>query len=345
MPWDEQVVEEAAKKQAPLPPGDRVITYTQALNEALDQALGRDPRVLVLGQGVADPGAMFGTAKGLTQKFGADRVFDTPVSEEALTGMCVGAAMNGLRPVYMHNRPDFLLLTFNQLVTHASKIHFMSNGLSKVPMVVWSAIGRGWGSGAQHTQAIQGLLMGVPGLKIVMPSTPYDAKGLLTAAIYDNNPVLFCEHRWMMKKSGPVPVESYTVPIGKAVTRVKGSDVTIVGASQVLDLALEVARDFASKGGPSVEVIDLRTLWPLDEEAILESVSRTGRLVVVDTGWSAGGVCAEIAALVAEKGFSSLRAPIQRVGLPNCPTPAGHVLEGEFYTSAADIKAAVERTL
>src|SRR5204863_5096036 len=237
----------------------RVLSYVAAINEALALALEHDPHVFVLGQGVDDPTAMFGTTKGLQARFGRSRVFDTPLSEDAMMGVSAGAAMNGMRPVFMHNRPDFVLLAFNQLVTHAAKIHFMDNGQTSVPLVVWAAIGRGWGSGAQHSQAIQGMLLGVPGLKIVMPSTPYDAKGLLLSAIVDNNPVCVFEHRWLMKKDGVVPEGLYRVPIGKGVYRRRGRDVTIVGASHAIELGFQAATQLAQEG-IDAEVIDLRTV-------------------------------------------------------------------------------------
>jgi pyruvate dehydrogenase E1 component beta subunit len=239
----------------------------------------------------------------------------------------------------MHNRPDFVLLAFNQLVTHAAKFHFMDNGQTVVPMVVWAAIGRGWGSGAQHSQAIQGMLLGVPGLKIIMPSTPYDAKGLLLSAILDNNPVCLFEHRWLMKKDGVVPEGAYRVPIGKGIYRRRGSDVTIAGASHAIELALQAAAQLA-KDGIEAEVIDLRTIKPMDEDIILESLLKTGRILAVDTAWMKGGVCAEIGCLAAEKGFASLKAPVKRVGLPDIPTPAGYTLEQFYYPDAARIAAA-----
>ena len=238
MPWDEGLVNSLVY-DAPDPREGRVLGYVAALREALDLALAADPAVFVLGQGVDDPGSMFGTTKGLHEKYGRERVFDTPLSEEAMMGTSAGAAMNGMRPVYMHNRPDFILLAMNQLVTHAAKFHFMDNGQTTVPMVVWAAIGRGWGSGAQHSQAIQGILLGVPGLKIVMPSTPFDAKGLMLAAIADNNPVLIFEHRWLMKKDGVVPEGIYKVPIGKGIYRRRGGDLTIVGASHAIELGVD----------------------------------------------------------------------------------------------------------
>lgn len=338
MPWDEGLVNSLVYDR-PSPDEGRITTYVSAINEALALALESDPSVFVLGQGVDDPSAMFGTTRGLQARFGRERVFDTPLSEEAMMGVSTGAAMNGMRPVYMHNRPDFVLLAFNQLVTHASKFHFMDNGQTTVPMVVWAAIGRGWGSGAQHSQAIQGMLLGVPGLKIVMPSTPYDAKGLLLSAILDNNPVCVFEHRWLMKKDGVVPEGVYRVPIGKAACRRPGRDLTIVGASHAIELALQAATRLA-ESGIDAEIIDLRTIKPLDEAAILESVRKTGRLLVVDTGWMIGGVCAEIGCLAAEHAFADLKAPIARVGLPDVPTPAGYTLEQFYYPTVDRIAAA-----
>jgi pyruvate dehydrogenase E1 component beta subunit len=338
MPWDEGLVNSLVYDR-PDPGEGRVVSYGQAINEALTLALDHDPTVFVLGQGVDDPSAMFGTTRGLQAKFGRDRVFDSPLSEEGMMGVSAGAAMNGMRPVFMHNRPDFVLLAMNQLVTHAAKFHFMDNGQTTVPMVVWAAIGRGWGSGAQHSQAIQGILLGVPGIKIVMPSTPYDAKGLLLSAILDNNPVCVFEHRWLMRKDGVVPEGFYRVPLGKGIRRRDGGDVSIVGASHAIELGLQAAKMLADEG-IEADVIDLRTIKPLDEHIILESLEKTGRLVVVDTGWMKGGVCAEVGCLAAEKGFAFLNAPVARVGLPDIPAPAGYTLEQFYYPDAARIATA-----
>ena len=336
MPWDEGLVNSLVYDK-PDPSEGRVVSYVSAVNEALALALEHDASVFVLGQGVDDPTAMFGTTKGLQARFGP-RVFDTPLSEEGMMGVSTGAAMNGMRPVFMHNRPDFVLLAFNQLVTHASKFHFMDNGQTTVPLVVWAAIGRGWGSGAQHSQAIHGMLLGVPGLKIVMPSTPYDAKGLLLSAIIDNNPVCVFEHRWLMKKDGVVPEGFYRVPIGKGVYRRRGGDVTIVGVSHAIELGAQAAAVLAAEG-IDAEVIDLRTVKPIDEAIVLESLEKTGRLIVVDTAWATGGLCAEIGCLAAEKGVKHLKAPVRRIGLPDVPTPAGYTLEQFYYPDAARIAA------
>ena len=339
MPWDEGLVNSLVY-DAPDASEGRVLGYAKAIQEALALAMQADESVIVLGQGVDDPGAMFGTTKGLQERFGRARVFDTPLSEEGMMGVATGAAMQGLRPVYMHNRPDFVLLAFNQLVTHAAKFHFMDNGQTTVPLVVWAAIGRGWGSGAQHSQAIHGMLAGVPGLKIVMPATPYDAKGLMISAILDNNPVLIFEHRWLMRKEGIVPEGVYRVPIGKGVYRRRGADLTVAGVSHTLELATQAATRVAADG-IDVEVIDLRTVKPLDEAIVLESVRKTGRLLVVDTAWEKGGLCAEVACVVAEKGFYDLRAPVRRIGLPDIPTPAGFTLEQFYYPDVDRIASAM----
>ncbi|MBI3262606.1 MAG: alpha-ketoacid dehydrogenase subunit beta [Acidobacteria bacterium] len=338
MPWDEGLVASLVYDR-PDPSEGRILSYVQAINEALVLALEHDPSVFVMGQGVDDPSAMFGTTRGLQQRFGPARVFDTPLSEESMMGVAAGAAMNGMRPVYMHNRPDFVLLAANQLITHASKVHFMDNGQTTVPMVVWAAIGRGWGSGAQHSQSIQGILLGVPGLKIVMPSTPHDAKGLLLSAILDNNPVCVFEHRWLMRKDGIVPEGFYRVPLGRGICRRMGRDVTIVGASHAIELGMQAALLLAAEG-IEAEVIDLRTIKPLDEGIILESLKKTGRIVAVDTAWMKGGVCAEIGCLAAEKGYADLKAPVARVGLPDIPAPAGYTLEQIYYPDAARIASA-----
>ncbi|MCB0403322.1 MAG: hypothetical protein KDD51_00955 [Bdellovibrionales bacterium] len=318
------------------------MSYVDALNEALSIAMEMDKKVIVLGQGVDDPAASFGVTKGLQEKFGGERVFDVPLSEEGMTGIITGAAVGGIRPVMTHNRPDFILLSMNQLVTHASKICYLDEGKNNVPFVIWAAIGRGWGSGAQHSQAVQGMLVGVPGLKVIMPSTPFDAKGMMLAAIADNNPVVIIEHRWLTRTKGVVPEGFYTVPFGKGTYRRRGTDVSIVGTSHILDLSIRAA-DELEEEGISVEVVDLRSIKPLDEEIIVETVKKTGKLLVVDTGWERGGVCAEVGFVAAEKCFSALKAPVARVGLPDVPTPAGYKLEQLYYPNVETIKKAVKK--
>lgn len=317
----------------------RWLSYPAAIREALDQALDLDPRVFVMGQGVDDPAGMFGTTLNLHKKYGNQRAFDTPLSENGLMGIAVGAAIGGMRPVYFHNRPDFLLLAMDQLVNHASKWSYMFGGAVNVPIVVWACIGQGWGSGAQHSQAPQGLFMHIPGLKLIMPSTCHDAKGLMLSAIADNNPVIIIEHRLNFRHKGFVPEAPYRVPIGKGVIRKQGKDITIVSVSYMVTESYRAA-EMLAKDGIEAEVIDLRTLRPLDEEIILTSIAKTGFVIVADTGWKTGGVTAEISALIAEKGFAFLKAPVLRVASPDVPTPAGYTLEEAFYPGSKEIIAA-----
>lgn len=323
--------------QDEMPKGARRLEYPIATREALDLAMAVDPAVFVMGQGVDDPGGTFGTTKGLHTKYGSDRVFDTPLAETGLTGIATGAAMAGMRPVYIHNRPDFLLLAMDQLVNHASKWHYMFGGAVQVPLVIWACIGRGWGSAAQHSQALQGLFMHIPGLKLVMPGTAFDAKGLMLSAIADPNPVLILDHRYNFRHKGMVPEGIYNVPFGKGAIRCKGRDLTIISISHMAMDAFNAAQSL-SQMGIEAEVIDLRSLRPWDEELVLSSVAKTGRAIVADCGWRTGGITAEIAATISEKAFDSLKAPVKRVACPDLPTPAGYTLEEAFYVGADDIK-------
>jgi len=337
MPWTKILIEKQVPGYDAHAGQDvRKLTFPEAIREGLDQALARDKNVFVMGQGVDDPLGMFGTTLDLDKKHGRDRVFDTPLSENALTGIAVGAALVGMRPVYLHNRPDFLLLAMDQIANHASKLSYMFGGNAKVPLVIMAVIGRGWGSAAQHSQALHGLFMHIPGLKLVMPSTAYDAKGLLISSIADNNPVIFIKYRWLFKHSGHVPEELYSIPLGKGIVRRQGKDVTIVGISYMVIEALRAAEKL-QENGCDAEIIDPRTLKPLDEDIILNSVRKTGRLVIADTDWVTGGVASEIAAVVAEKGFKYLKAPIKRIGWPDVPTPSSYVLEQEFYPGVEEI--------
>jgi len=321
----------------------RRLPYAQAINESLAQALELDRSVYVMGQGVDDPSGMFGATRDLHTRFGSDRVFDTPLAETALTGVALGSAVAGMRPVYFHNRPDFLTLAMDQILNHASKWSYMFGGASCAPMVLWACIGRGWGSAAQHSQALQGLFMHIPGLKLVMPSTCHDAKGLMLSAIKDDNPVLIIEHRFNFRQEGYVPEEMYTIPFGKGAIRRKGRDVTVLGVSHLANDAFAAATELA-KEGIDAEVIDPRTLNPFDEELVLESVKKTGRLVIADTGWRTGGITAEIAATVAEKAFGYLKAPICRVTAPDLPTPSSYVLEEAYYIGVPELKTAIRNT-
>ncbi|HWR39791.1 MAG TPA: transketolase C-terminal domain-containing protein [Patescibacteria group bacterium] len=345
MPWTKVLVE---KQEAILDEhhgeGQRILGYADSIREAFLQALDNDPNVYIMGQGVDDPTGMFGTTLGLHQQFGRKRVFDTPLSENALMGMAVGSAITGMRPIYMHNRPDFLLLTMDQIVNHASKWRYMFGGHGQVPLVIWAVIGRGWGSGAQHSQALQGFFMHIPGLRLVMPSTAYDAKGLLLESIADDNPVIILEHRWLLKRRGYVPKEMYRIPFGKGIVRRTGSHVTIAGVSQMIVEAQQAAEELA-KAGIEAEVLDFRTLKPLDKELLFHSLAKTGRLVLVDNGWKTAGITAEICALIVEEGLDLLRAPVKRVTCPDIPTPAGYTLEAAFYPGQKQIQEAVQQLM
>jgi pyruvate/2-oxoglutarate/acetoin dehydrogenase E1 component len=336
MPWSRIVPELNEPDFAGPQSSGRKLAYAAAIREALDQALQIDSRVFVMGQGVDSPDGMFGTTLDLHMRHGKARVFDTPLAENGLMGVAVGAALSGMRPIYMHNRPDFLLLAMDQLINHAAKWRSMFASAAHVPLVVWACTGRGWGSAAQHSQALHGLFIHTPGLKLAMPSTAYDAKGLMLSAIADEDPVLILDHRYNFRHIGPVPEEMYRIPFGKGVVRRVGRDATVVAISYMVHEAYQAAEALAAEG-IEVEVLDPRTLNPLDEELILKSLQKTGRLIVADTGWKTGGAGAEIAALASEKGFAWLRAPVQRVACPDLSTPAGYSLEKAFYPGKAEI--------
>lgn len=322
----------------------RELTYAQAIREGFATALQRDPSVMLTGLGIPDPKGFFGTTTDLHKEFGADRVTDMPCAENGMTGIMLGAALNGLRPVISHQRLDFALLAMDPMCTQAAKWSYMFGGVMKMPVVFRMILGRGWGQGPQHSQCLHSWFAHIPGLKVVMPATPHDAKGLLIAAIEDDNPVVFLEHRWLHHVKGHVPTGHYTVPIGPARQARSGRDVTIVALSYMVLEAMEAAEKLAAIG-IDADVIDLRCLRPLDRTLILESVRKTGRLVVADTGWALAGMSAEIIASVTEGAFSSLKSAPQRVCLPDCPTPTGPSLAADYYPRSGHIIAAVRATL
>jgi len=322
----------------------RQIKYLEAIREATDQAMARDKSVYIIGLGVPDPRAIFGTTAGLQKKFGPQRVLDMPLSENAMTGMAIGSALVGMRPIITHQRVDFALLAVEQMVNQAAKWRYMFGGKHKVPLVVRMMIGRGWGQGPQHSQSLQSWFAHIPGLKVVMPTTAHDAKGLLAASIEDDNPVIFLEHRWLHGVAGNVPEEYYTTPIGKARVMRDGKDVTIVATSYMALEALRAAEELASDG-ISAEVIDLRTIRPWDKDAVLASVRKTGHLVVADTSWKMFGVSGEIVATVTEEAFTALKAAPGRVASPDYPSPTSPVLADHFYPRAGDIVLAAKRAL
>ncbi len=319
---------------------DRVLQYSLAINEALHQTMERDPSVFLIGQGVKSPWYVGNTAQNLMERFGEARVVDTPVSENAITGAAVGAAMAGMKPVVVHPRMDFMLYAMDPIINEAANWYYMNGGRACVPVVFWGIINRRGEQAAQHSQAIHAIFAHVPGLKVVMPATPYDAKGLMVAAIEDPNPVIFVDERLNYRQSGPVPEELYRVEIGKGCIRRQGKDVTIVAVSLMVYEAMKAADELVLRG-VDAEVLDLRTVKPLDRELILASVKKTGRIVVADVGWQSFGISAEVAALAAEKAFNHLKAPIGRVALPDCPAPASSELEEAYYPTACDIVQAV----
>jgi pyruvate dehydrogenase E1 component beta subunit len=322
----------------------RLISYAQAIREAHFQLLSEDPRVFVIGQGTWSPWYAGTSLKDLEKNFGRDRVIDTPVSENAVTGVAVGAAIAGMRPIVFHPRMDFMLLAADPIINQAANWSYVFAGQVNVPVVIRSVINRGGEQGAQHSQALQAFFAHVPGLKVVMPSTPYDAKGLLIAAVNDGNPVVYIDDRWLYGEIGVVPEEMYEVPIGKAAVRRAGSDVTIVSTSYMSVQAVRACEILAGCG-IDAEVIDLRSIKPWDKELVFESVSKTGRLVIVDAAWKTCGVAAEIAASVAEEVFNCLKAPIARVTLPDAPAPTSARLEKAYYLDANAIVSTVKKIL
>jgi pyruvate dehydrogenase E1 component beta subunit len=305
---------------------ERELTFAQAIREALAEEMRRDPTVCIFGEDVAEAGTPFKVLSGLVEEFGAERVIDTPISEAGFTGIGVGAAMTGLRPVVDIMFGDFITLTMDQMANQAAKVHYMSGGKWKVPMVMRTTLGATRRSAAQHSQSLHAWFSHVPGLKVVLPSTPRDAKGLLKSAIRDDNPVVFFEDKMMYKTKGPVPEEDYTIPFGVADIKREGDDITIVATSSMVQVALGAAQ-LLEQSGISAEVIDPRTTWPLDEKTLIDSVTKTGRAIVVDEGYGRYGVAGEIAAVIAEGAFYNLDAPVKRVGAMHVPIPFSPPLE------------------
>ena len=322
----------------------RKLTYAQALNETLRQLLGEDERVFLIGQGVISPWYVGTTTVGLLDEFGPDRVIDTPVSENSITGTAVGAALAGMRPIVMHPRMDFMYYAMDQIANHAANYSYMFGGQTKVPLTIWGIVNRGGEQAAQHSQAIHAMFAHIPGLKVVMPSTAYDVKGLLRASIEDENPVLLVDERWLYELEDEVPEELYNVPIGRGLIRREGKDVTVVATSFMVHEALRAADELSNRS-IEIEVIDLLSIKPIDEELIFNSVQKTGRLVVADGGWKSFGAAAEIVALVVENAFSALKAPVKRVTLPDAPAPASLALEKAYYPKSDNIVNAVRSLL
>lgn len=322
----------------------REIAFDQAINEAIYQLMREDKRVLLIGQGVTSPWYAGLTIGGLIEKFGEDRVIDTPISENSITGISAGAGLAGIKPILVFPRMDFMFYAMDQLANHIAKWSFMLGGKAGLPLVIWAIINRGGEQAAQHSQAIQAIFMHIPGFKIVAPSTPYDAKGLLISALRDGGPVLYIDDRWLYKEKGNVPEKMYSFPIGKAIVRKTGKDVTVAANSYMTVKSILAAR-LLQQQGIDIEVIDLLSLKPLDITLICNSVRKTGKLIIVDGGWKTCGVAAEVSALVSERVFKYLKSPIMRITLPDAPAPASSVLEKKYYPTEKNIISAVKKIL
>jgi len=344
MPWTKISIEKTAidfPDESSLGRSRRFITYGESIREALKQALKRDKNVIVLGEGVDDKSGIFGSTLKLNESF-PKRVFDMPIAENGMTGVAIGAAICGMRPVLVHMRMDFLLLSLDQIFNHAAKISYMSGGKAHVPLVIRSIIGRGWGSSAQHSQALHALFMHVPGIKVAMPSSPYDAKGLLLSSIADNNPVVFIEHRWLYDVKGFVPEDEYFIPFGKGVVRRKGKDVSVVAISLMVVKALEAAGKLKEMD-IDIEIIDPRTLNPLDEDLIIKSVKKTKRLVILDIGYKTAGLAQIILGRIHNSIRKYLISDVEIVSLPDTHTPSSSKLEEKYYGGMDDIIKAVRK--
>lgn len=328
-----------------MPPKDntRNLKYVDALCEAFAQEMRRDPNVFIFGLDVDDHKAIQGSTRGLLEEFGADRVFTTPLSEDAMTGVAIGAAMAGMRPIHVHIRMDFLMLAMNQIINIASKAHYMYDGQVQVPLVVRSMIGKSWGQGAQHSQGLHSMFMHVPGLKVVAPSNAFDAKGCMIAAVRDNNPVIFVEHRLLYNTEAPVPEGEYIVELGKARVARPGKDITVVGISNMFMECMRAA-EILHDEGIEAEVIDPVTLMPLDMDTIAASVGRTGRLLVVDNAWTNCGASAEIVARLVEDAPGQA-FQIRRMGYAPTTCPTTPVLENEFYPNPGTIAQAAHHMI
>src|SRR5579859_6707550 len=316
--------------------GTREITLGQAIREALAEEMRRDPRVFIMGEDVAEAGTAFKVLTGLVEEFGPSRVIDTPISEAGITGLGVGGAMTGMRPIVDIMFGDFIALAMDQIVNQAAKVHYMSGGKLKVPLVVRTTLGATRRTAAQHSQSLHAWVSHVPGLKVVLPSTPYDAKGLLKTAIRDDNPVVYFEDKMMYQLKGPVPEEEYLIPFGVADIKRAGADITIVATSSMVQVALAAA-DTLQQIGISAEVVDPRTTSPLDKETLIASARKTSRVIVVDEGYERYGVTAELAAVIAEGAFYYLDAPVKRMGAMDVPVPFSPVLEDQTVPTPATV--------
>jgi len=322
----------------------RELTYREAINEALVQEMERDPKIFIFGLDVPDHKRIFGSTVGLVEKFGKERCFGTPLSEDAMTGVALGAAINGYRPIHVHIRVDFMLLAVNQLFNMISCHRYMTAGKIKIPLTIRAIVGRGWGQSSQHSKTLHSIFAHIPGLKVVMPTTPKDVKGLLVSAIRDDNPVIVIEHRLLYDVKGEVPETDYSIPIGEPNVVRTGEDLTIIATSWMNVEALKAA-DIMEKRGIKVEIIDPRTISPFNFDEIIKSVKKTGHCIVADNDWVYCGFSAEVAATISEKCFGFLKSPVSRIGFAHTPCPTTRPLENKFYSNAEDIIRLVETKL
>lgn len=315
---------------------NRKLSYSLAINEALKQLMETDKSVFLIGQGVKSPWYVGNTCKDLTRLFGEERVIDTPISENAMTGAAVGASLAGMKPIVMHPRTDFALYAFDPIINQAANWSYMNGGRASAPVVFWLVVNRGGEQAAQHSQALHSIFAHIPGLKVIAPSSAYDVKGMLISAIRDPNPVVFIDDRWLYGKEDFVPEEMYEIPIGKGTILREGTDITLVSSSFLLTEASKATIELA-RAGINVELIDLKTIKPFDEDLIIKSVKKTGRLVIVDGSWKTNSVTSDISAIVNEKAFGWLKSPVIRINLPDCPAPAARTLEDAYYIDANKI--------
>lgn len=321
----------------PIHRNSRHLSFVHAIREALDQSMERNQHVIVIGEGVPDPKNIFESTSYLQDKYGKSRVYDMPLSENGMTGVCIGSAIRGLRPVLIHQRIDFSLLSIDQIVNNAAKWFYMFNGKSSVPLVIRMIIGRGWGQGPQHSQSLQAIFALIPGLKVVMPTTAYDAKGMLISAINDDNPIIFIEHRWLHNILDSVPKKYYEVEIGKAKIIKKGLSLTLAAFSYMVIESLSVAKTLDKFLGLKIEVIDMRSVRPLDVGCVIKSVRKTKNLIVADTAHAFGSIASELIFKVVEKCFNLLKKPPIRICSPDHPTPTSFGLTKLYYPEAQDI--------
>jgi pyruvate dehydrogenase E1 component beta subunit len=327
-----------------MPTSARELTYAQAINEAIRQEMRRDADIILVGEDVGRPGGVYKVTEGLFNEFGPDRVFDSPITEAGIAGLGVGAAMTGLRPMVEIMFGDFMTLAMDQIVNQAAKVHYMSGGKLTVPLVIRTTMGAGRRAAAQHSQSLYAWFGHVPGVKVVVPSTPYDAKGLLKTALRDNNSVVYFEDKMMYRLTGPVPEDDYTIPFGVADVKREGTDITLIATSSMALVALEAAAEL-EKQGISAEVVDPRTLTPLDEATLVKSVMKTMRCIIVDEGYQRFGATAEIASVIARDAFYYLDAPVERIGAMDVPIPFSPALEDLTIPNAESVVRAAKRLM